>query len=981
MSEDGKRDEQFEQLMRELKRKREQPDALKFSTLEMEMMSRQRVAEENTGDRGFDDGMESFFGDEARDVGKARSGKTKGRKKSKQSFSKRSVLGTLRGDVQDESNDETGAPQPTAEFGTMSQHAKKSFVQVDLLNTVGESETGEDIRPPAQPEYVWSKPEVAQPMPREQVMPGEDIDRYNTFDGARAAGVAPQPFMQQIPTGPPVQSQQDYSESPVQSQQAYSEPPAPVQEIKPRMNALDEFRARRAKKESLENQISDSAAAPPAFNAPKTPMRLPDVPAPPQTMGFSPEANPISYNAADVPQGSSYSTSRFIRQEFIRIKDTPPEFSQEQTLDPENAATQNFERQNEADVDDGVDERFKSFFGETVIIDRPPSERPKKWRRAKEIVKAGFEDEPEQPVFDDDVDDEQFETEKASLYRSEEDAAEVQAGLMSRAASDIFRTVVTGIFAVVSAALSLSVQFGALPDMVSEPLIFYLVAAAVCVLAVAFNAKNVFGGLGRLISFRADGESLLSFVAVIALAEPVFYAVTAAEIRALYGSIILTAMFFAALGSALSSSRILAGFKAISDPREKYASSILDDYKVTKRITRELETKDAKILLKRKAGITDDYLEHATSKDNSGSKVFVLGSISVFIIILCGVFSYLTGENAIDTAGIVCGTAALCAPFSATMAGAMPIRRMQRRLSKIGAVVPGYSAAQQVCEANCVVLEGRELFPKSSVVLHGIKTFERERIDKAILYTASLLIQSCDTMAHMFMSVIQNNTEMLYEVDSVEYEAGLGYSYWIDKTRMLLGTREYLMARDVAIPSLDYESRYTKTSTRDAIYLAVSGKLYAMFVISYSPDAEAKGVLKRCVKEGINILVHTRDFNLTDERIARLYKIPKTMVAVIRESDVAELTKRTEYVRRAPSILTNIGPLTSFVKGISACYNVNSAVKMAYAVQFIGLLIGMILAVVVTLLGSMLAIGMLSALLFQAIWWVIIFVVVSVQTY
>ncbi|MDQ9813114.1 hypothetical protein RFZ01_01430, partial [Acinetobacter pittii] len=58
---------------------------------------------------------------------------------------------------------------------------------------------------------------------------------------------------------------------------------------------------------------------------------------------------------------------------------------------------------------------------------------------------------------------------------------------------------------------------------------------------------------------------------------------------------------------------------------------------------------------------------------------------------------------------------------------------------------------------------------------------------------------------------------------------GRGYVAWCDHCRVVLGTREMMQDEGIALPALDYEKRYTKEGSSHVLYLAVSGKLYAMF--------------------------------------------------------------------------------------------------------------------------------------------------------
>ncbi len=631
-------------------------------------------------------------------------------------------------------------------------------------------------------------------------------------------------------------------------------------------------------------------------------------------------------------------------------------------------------------VKDNVDDSFREFFGDTVIIDRESlGEKAGRQRKIKDFVLSDGKSGAGGPVFEDDEPEENGGID----YRSDEDTEPVLKELTANRAKAMLRCVVTGVFALVLCAINLLAEFRMLPAALNVSTVFYLLNAALLLGAIAINIKDVISGLGKLFTLKATGVGVVAFSALLALIESlvmlVFY--RAEAVTGVCSFIAASALFVCALGELLDSGRILDCFRTVSENYEKYASSVLSDEAFTRRLARELEVGRPSVLLKRKTGFTDNFLQHSYSKPAAGKGVATAALVTALLSVVGGgAAGYFLGDF---TLGVryAAAAAAFCSPFIATMCVELPIFSMQKYLSKYSAVVPGYSAAAEVCSANCVVLEGRELFPKGNVMLHGIKTFERERIDKAILYAASVLIQSCDTMAHVFMNVIQGKTEMLYRVDSVEYEGSRGFSFWIDKTRLLLGTRELLTAHEIEVPSRDYENRYTKTSTRDAVYLAVAGKLYAMFVLSYSPNAEVESALHSFEREGVSILVHTRDFNLTPDKISSVYHIPRRMISVVREGDIAALTEKTEYVSHAPSSLTHIGSLTSFVKGIIACYNVRSSAKLAYTVELASIVLGAAVAVALALTGALATIGVLSALMYQVICTLLLIIVVAAHRY
>ena len=98
------------------------------------------------------------------------------------------------------------------------------------------------------------------------------------------------------------------------------------------------------------------------------------------------------------------------------------------------------------------------------------------------------------------------------------------------------------------------------------------------------------------------------------------------------------------------------------------------------------------------------------------------------------------------------------------------------------AVVPGPSAVDALGRVNTVLLSDRDLFPVGSVQLHGMKTFEKERLDVLILYGASMLVKNCVTLREIFLQIIQNNEKLLYTV-AVSYTHLLCRALWAKTTR------------------------------------------------------------------------------------------------------------------------------------------------------------------------------------------------------
>ena len=74
---------------------------------------------------------------------------------------------------------------------------------------------------------------------------------------------------------------------------------------------------------------------------------------------------------------------------------------------------------------------------------------------------------------------------------------------------------------------------------------------------------------------------------------------------------------------------------------------------------------------------------------------------------------------------------------------------------------------------------------------------------------------------------------------------GKGYVGWINKRRVLVGNRALMQDYGVKVPSLEYEQHHT-VNQRRVIYLAVSGKMFAMFQVAYQRDPIRRWCWKAC---------------------------------------------------------------------------------------------------------------------------------------
>ena len=146
-------------------------------------------------------------------------------------------------------------------------------------------------------------------------------------------------------------------------------------------------------------------------------------------------------------------------------------------------------------------------------------------------------------------------------------------------------------------------------------------------------------------------------------------------------------------------------------------------------------------------------------------------------------------------------------------------------------------------------------------------------------------------------------------MESLNKETGYGFTGWIEHNRVIIGNRAMMQRHDIELPSMDYENKYTKNGRMAPIYMAVAGKLFGMFLVSYRPNAGARKILDRLAQSGISVLVQSDDFNVTSKLVASTYRIPKGTIKVLSRPECDVLQAETAYRAESEGIMVHSGCL------------------------------------------------------------------------
>ncbi len=419
--------------------------------------------------------------------------------------------------------------------------------------------------------------------------------------------------------------------------------------------------------------------------------------------------------------------------------------------------------------------------------------------------------------------------------------------------------------------------------------------------------------------------------------------------------------------------RILAGvvynnYNCLKSGLVKYAAYRLNNKEIKRALASNKISENSDILLSCPAKRLDGFLEQSFSDriNEKQMRLLVYGFISVAFV--AGFITLIRGDGFI---GFVSGfSAVLCigAPLSSSLISALPCLFMQKASMPMGAVIPGWKSVDELGKVDVINTEAKEIFPAGCAELFGIKTFQKERLDMAILYATSILIEACDLLSDLFANMIEHKMEMLYPVKDLENRRGLGFVAWCENYRVILGTRELMEQEGVALPPMDYEERYSKSGIHQVMYLAVSGQLYAMFLIGYKGERSVAKAMRALRKENIRLMVKCDDPSLTAKRIERIYRLPAGFIHVVSSQEAKILKPLTAFKESPKGAMMHTGHFISFASALKAATGADGAQRSAAAVQIISILISAFITLFLALFGGLIGVSLIAAILYQTAW-------------
>ena len=502
--------------------------------------------------------------------------------------------------------------------------------------------------------------------------------------------------------------------------------------------------------------------------------------------------------------------------------------------------------------------------------------------------------------------------------------------------------------------------------------VFMMVNLVVFVIgALAANAV-IGGGLVSLFTLKADHDTPAALCALAVIAHGVALIMNPEQIRtgesSFYFVVAGLTLFANTIGKRMMILRIERNFAVASVDAQRTGEYLLSGDKLADKLAEGQGFSEPAIAYPVRVDFPEKFLKLSYSDDYSENFSRYIAPIFLLFAVGLSLVCWLAFDRTpLEAFTIFCVVLCMASPLTPTIVGNLPLLRAAKRLSREGAFISGYSAVETFEDMNCVAVDSGELYPAGAVEMHGIKAFAQSRIDEAILDAASLMCRVDGLLKSIFMEMIGNKSDILKPVTDVVYKDGRGLSAQVDGKMVLIGNRALMSAYGVEMPSHDYEKKYVK-GDREILYLANSGEVTAMFVLSYRPSAEVARWLQVLAKKELSLIVHATDPNITPKKIATDYHYPEEFVQVI----PSELRERYLTLiapkERAKAYIMSLAGAAVRLRALAAIHTLKQAMVIGTVLQMAGLVLGYALVAFLAFTGAMPAIGFGQLMIYQLFW-------------
>lgn len=309
----------------------------------------------------------------------------------------------------------------------------------------------------------------------------------------------------------------------------------------------------------------------------------------------------------------------------------------------------------------------------------------------------------------------------------------------------------------------------------------------------------------------------------------------------------------------------------------------------------------------------------------------------------------------------------ICIPSFIAMSNSVLLFRMDQRMRKAHLVICGQAAVKKFKKASCVFLNAQDLYSSEDISVHGIKAFKGTRVDKSLIAIYALLQKINGPLKDVFSTIINCKNENIPEVSGVEYEEGKGVVGWVQGKRILAGNRDLLKKYKVSPPVHDIERKYLDQG-KQITYFAIGGQLTVMLILTYSANKSMIDEIKQLSASGTRMIITTLDSNITLSRIAKDFKIKKSLIKILTPSQSEFALGQIREQDTSDGYILMEKSKNKFITAINECKTMRLKLLFSSILQFMAIFVGISISAFLILCSNLAYVGMFEVLIYVLFW-------------
>ncbi len=533
-------------------------------------------------------------------------------------------------------------------------------------------------------------------------------------------------------------------------------------------------------------------------------------------------------------------------------------------------------------------------------------------------------------------------------------------------------------------------RIGVIFGSVSNPENYLYAHLGIGILSFAACSSVVSNGFVRLFKLRPDGDTLCALAHMGALAATIPYLASTPYIQLgysqVYLAVSLAALIFNTISKMLTVKTAQNNFDFVFGNNAKHFIEHCEG-SGAEQLAKGAVSGMPAVASIRKTEMLCDFIVSTYSEDSSDRTSRKIAPIAIIAAIIGGVIAFFTCKATIPknraswTATVSSAILAVSAPFSSSMTVTLPLYLASRKSKERGSAILGYAAAEEMNETNAVLVDAGTLFPANTVKVVNICGYDTPKtrgegkinIDEAIIYAASLAVASNSVLSESLFHILNYKKELLKTVSGCVYENNLGVMGWIDRRRVLLGTRAHMKAHEITVPNTKKEIAANKNND-EVIYLAVGGEVCLLFFVRPTADPDVRRSVRELAFRDIKLVVKTVDGMITAPVLAKVFGIDEEDVKIIPYELHETFDENTKFVSSGSAAVSSDGTFASVSNAVVTARAVRDRATLGNIMQTVGIVIGYVLAIIFTLIATEAGLRQFNAfnvfyvMLYNALW-------------